>query len=112
MAQMPSPSAALQRRLDLDELLNTLMPSEGNVYFQPKENIRLSYPAIVYSRDDTDDRYADNILYSHTQRYQVTLMDSDPDSDILEKLKQLPMCKFVRHFTTAGLNHDIFNLYY
>ena len=45
-------------------------------------------------------------------RYQVTAIYKNPDSDLPHRLAMLPMCTHDRHFTADNLNHDIFNLYY
>lgn len=96
-------------RLELHALLKTF---SDNVYFQPPANLRMVYPAIVYERDDIDTSFAGNLPYRHTKRYQVTVIDRDPDSDIPDKIAQLPLCSFSSHFVTDGLNHDVFALYF
>jgi hypothetical protein len=98
-------------RLDLQALLGDLQ--EGvTVYFQPPPNVSMSYPAIVYNRDYRLVDYADNIAYSWATRYQITVIDADPDSLIPDKVAALPLTKYVRHYTTEGLNHDIYDLYF
>lgn len=72
----------------------------------------MKYPAIVYKRDTADTQFAGNIPYRNTLRYQVTVIDRDPDSDIPVKVAALPMCLFNRHFVANNLNHDVFNLYF
>lgn len=72
----------------------------------------MSYPAIVYNRDFQTVDYADNLPYSRTIRYQITVIDHDPDSLIPDKVAALPLTRYVRHFTTENLNHDIYDLYY
>lgn len=96
-------------RLELQDLLKTLT---DNVYFQPPESLKLSYPCIVYSRSDMDTKFADDIPYAHSKQYQLIVIDKDPDSSILGKVALLPMCTFDRHYTANNLNHDIFDLYY
>ena len=98
-------------RLDFQALLEGLQ--EGvSVYFQPPSNISMTFPAIVYNRDYLATEFADNIPYSNTVRYQVTVIDSDPDSLIPAKVAQLPLMKFVRHYTTENLNHDLYYVYF
>jgi hypothetical protein len=82
------------------------------VYFQPPPNDKIEYPCIVYSRDDSDVKHAGNNPYSFTWRYQVTLIDRDPDSPVLDKLAALPLCDFNRSFKANNLNHDVFTLYF
>lgn len=98
-------------RQSLHEILKDLLGS-GNVYFQPPSNVRMKYPAIVYSRDDIKTDFADNRPYKNMRRYQVTVIDKDPDSDIHEKLLDLPRCSYDRFFAAEDLNHDVYNLYY
>ena len=96
-------------RLGLQDLLETLV---NNVYFQPPESLKLSYPCIVYSRSDMDTKFADDIPYAHSKQYQLIVIDKDPDSSIPGKVALLPMCTFDRHYTANNLNHDIFDIYY
>lgn len=72
----------------------------------------MRYPCIVYERDSIDIRHADNLPAHLTKRYQVTVIDRDPDSEIPDKVALLPMCSFASHFVTDNLNHDVFNLYF
>lgn len=99
------------RRKDLDDLLQELLGS-ANVYFQPPGDVKMVYPAIVYERDNASAKHADNHPYSVTQRYQVTLIDPNPDSDVIPKLLGLPLSSFNRHYATSGLNHDVFSIYH
>jgi hypothetical protein len=72
----------------------------------------MEYPCIVYQRDAGNTKFADNSPYSYTQRYQVTLIDRDPDSSVLVKIADLPRCLYNRGFAVNGLNHDVFILYF
>jgi len=99
------------RRKQLNDLLKGLLGS-SNVYFQPPDNMTMQYPCIVYERDNASVKHADDMPYNHVQRYQVTLIDQNPDSEVFEKLKALPLCAFSRHFATSGLNHDVFVIYH
>jgi hypothetical protein len=98
-------------RTDLQAALELLLES-SNVYFQPPANAQMQYPAIVYKRDASDARFAGNELYRHTWRYQVTVIDRDPDSEIPDRVADLPLCLFSRHYTADNLNHDVFDLYF
>lgn len=101
----------MDRRLSLHNLLVDTLGS-SNVYFQPPESIKMQYPAIVYSRDYVDTNHANNRPYHQTDRYQIILIDQDPDSEIIQKLKALPMCEYDRHYAADNLNHDVFTIYY
>ena len=45
-------------------------------------------------------------------RYTVTVIDDDPDSDIQRIIDQFPLCEFDRFYTSDDLNHWVFDLYY
>lgn len=99
------------RRLDLQAVLVELLGSD-NVYFQPPANVTMKYPCIVYRRDNIHTNYADNESYLVTKRYQVTVIDQNPDSELPDKVSKLPACSFDRFFTADNLNHDIFSLFF
>lgn len=96
-------------RLQLSKILHTMTP---NVYFQPPESVKMKYDAIVYSRENDDSEFADNIPYKRTKRYQVTAIYKDPDSDLPDKIASLPLCTSSRFFTVDNLNHAVYNLYF
>ena len=98
-------------RLELQTVLKGLQ-EDLNVYFQPPANVQMAYPAIVYNRDYLHSSFADNLPYSRTNRYQVTVIDPDPDSPVPDLVAALPMVNYVRHFTANNLNHDIYYMYF
>lgn len=99
------------RRIDLHELLVAAIGSR-NVYFQPPEGFKMSYPCIVYRREKIDTQFAGNLPYRHTNRYSVTVIDKDPESPISGRIAAFPMCVHNREFTNDNLHHDVFTLYY
>lgn len=72
----------------------------------------MSYPAIVYKRDTVNSEFADDIPYRVSQRYQVTCIDRDPESDIPMMLAKLPRSLHSRTFAANNLNHDVFIIYF
>lgn len=93
-------------------LLEEILGSR-NVYFQPPENVVMQYPCIVYSRDGAFRIFADNTGYRRVPRWQVTVIDRDPDNPAVEKLGLMPLCSdVIRSFVTDGLHHDVFELYH
>lgn len=98
-------------RLELQTLLEEVLGSR-NVYFQPPSNIHMKYPAIVYSRGRIVNDYANDNVYRQSLSYELTVIDADPDSEIVTKISKLPMCRHDRHFKSDNLNHDVFTLYY
>jgi hypothetical protein len=109
---------AESRRKQLQHLLEDLLGGDTdptkklNVYFQPSDDAQMHYPCIVYARDITSRKSADNITYSWRQRYQVTYIDYNPDSDVIDALMEFPYSRSDRHFATSGLNHDVFVIYH
>lgn len=98
-------SQALQAKLE--ELLGS-----RNVYYNPPASVRMSYPAIVFSRSKNENRNANNAAYIQFYRYEVTVIDRDPDCEYISTVSRLPMCTFDRHFVSENLHHTTFTLYY
>ena len=82
------------------------------IYFQPPSNTKIIYPCIIYSRDSADTKFANNDVWHYTQRYQIMIIDSEPDTPLFDEISQLKMCLFERHYVADNLNHDVFNIYY
>lgn len=98
-------------RLDLQTQLEGILGSR-NVYYQPPESIKLSYPCIIYSLEDIYERHANNEDYLVNKSYQIKLIDYDPDSDYVDPILHLPKCSFDRSYPSDGLNHFIFTIFY
>lgn len=98
-----------RNRLELQAELEQLCP---HVYFQPPRSTLMEYPAIRYERENIFNRHADNLPYHLAHMYQITVIDWDPDSEIVEAVAKLPRCRFERHYTADDLNHDVFTIYY
>lgn len=99
----------MMTRLELHEMLCEVLGSR-NVYFQPPESVKMKYPAIVYSRSDISNTYADDTSYLTSKEYLITVIDKDPDSEIPDRISKLPLCRFDRHYTADNLNHDVFTI--
>ena len=95
---------------DLGDKFKTIVP---NVYFQPPETVKLSYPCIVYALSSIDHQYADNKTYIGKRRYEATLITKDPADDGVDKIvNTFELCKFDRFFTSNNLNHNVFVIYW
>lgn len=101
-----------QPRSDLQVLLQGILGSDKRVYFQPPPTIQMEYPCIVYKRDFALTYFCGNKPYKYSKRYQVIVIDREPDSDIPDKIAALPMCIFDRFYTADNLNHDVFKLFF
>lgn len=99
-------------RLKLHEELCEILGTT-NVYHQPPANVRLQYPCIKYSLDGSNIKRANNGVYAYADRYKVTVVDPNPDSEIYKKLLgKFPMCSFDRGYTADNLNHFVLTLFY
>ena len=98
-------------RVELDEMLANIV-GEDNLYFQPPENTRLRYPCLIYSLDDRDVEYADDMGYVMNKRYSLQYITKDPDDPVSDELALLPMCRFDRRFVADKLYHDNYSIYY
>jgi hypothetical protein len=97
------------RRLELDDIFRGLTP---NVYFQPPESTKMKFPAIRYKRTAFDTTYADNSPYLIEKAYEVTVIDKNPDSEIVDAISKLKYARHIRFFTNDNLNHDVFLIYF
>lgn len=105
-------------RLSLQTILEKILGTENEpedkkrVYFQPPPSVKMDYPCIVYQGQSGDTQFADNQPYVVTKRYQVTVIDRNPDSIFPGKVALLPTCVYDRDYTANNLNHFVFNLYF
>lgn len=107
----------MDRRLQLHTILCEILgcPETGEkcrAYFQPPSNTSMKYDCIRYSRAKIAPTFADNIPYQLRDRYQLTAIYKNPDSDLPRKIAALPLCSHERKYTSDNLHHDVFNLYY
>lgn len=83
-----------------------------NVYFQPPENIKIKYPAIIYSLTDINKRFANDDVYNMYKYYQVIIIDNNPDSELIDKIASIKESKYIRSYVANNLNHTIFEIYF
>ena len=99
-------------RLSLQNELEELLGSR-NVYFQPPASVHMDYPAIVYCRNNIENTFANNSVYKQNNSYSLTVIYTDPDSELPIKISRaFPSISFDRHYTADNLYHDVFTLYY
>lgn len=98
-------------RLNLQTELEAL-PVE-KVYFQPPESVKLQYDCIVYNLSTIESWKANNQSYYNEREYQLTLITKNPDNPLIDLLlNSFEKISFLRHFTSANLNHYVYRLYY
>lgn len=101
----------MRSRTDLQTELENILGSR-HVYYQPPENLKIEYPAIIYSVNDYMNINADNIKYNNQIQYQITVIDKKPDNDAIKRILEMPLSSFDRHYSYNNLNHDVITLYY
>lgn len=101
----------MNSRLELHEVLCSILGSR-NAYFQPPASIKMKYPAIVYKRDTIVNSQANNEVYKQANKYQLIVIDQNPDSEIVQKISKLSRIRYDRHYISDGLNHDVFTIFY
>lgn len=104
----------MDRRAELQQVLAALFVDiPGSVYYQPPKDSRIKYPCIVYKLDDMPAIHADNNPYGIGHRYQVTVIDRDPESPLRERVAALPTCRMrTAPYERDNLHHFVFSLYY
>lgn len=101
----------MDNRPNLQDLLEKLLGSQ-EVYFQPPESVKMSYPAIRYTLSDINNDFANNQVYQQKLKYEIIVIDRKPDGDTFLKVSRLPYCRFIRHYKADNLNHYVFEIYY
>lgn len=102
----------MDRRPELHQLLKSLFDGEPHVYHQRPPSKGMQYPCILYKLTGMPEKNADNLPYFTHREYQLTVIDTDPDSQLREKVAKLKWCRFVRTYVADNLNHFVFNLFY
>lgn len=95
------------------ELHNTLISTTGinNIYYNPPENIKMNYPCIRYKRVDVTSKKADDIKYIVHDRYELVIISSKNNDDIVNKLLSIKYMEYDRSMIINGLFHDYMTIY-
>lgn len=96
---------------NLRDLLKDLFNCD-HVYYQPPNNLTMLYPAIRFSINTIDSKYANNKRYAGFNCYDIVVISKETDEPVIQKILDLPYASFDRHYISDGLNHDIIKLYY
>ena len=96
---------------DLQEIFQNLFDG-GHVYYQPPDGLMMRYPAIRFKKSDIEVDYANNKMYTRKTRYEIIVIDTEPDNPVIEKLLNLQYCSYDRWYAADGLNHDVLTIYY
>ena len=99
------------RRADLHHILEATLGSK-NVYFEPPESFKLSYPCIVYNLEGHGEKMADNDQYNLMKRYAMTYITKKADDPMVDSLERIKYCSLSRAFVAANLHHYAFTIFY
>lgn len=96
---------------ELQELLTSLEGVKDAYIQAPTEGMQ--YPCVMIERGGLNDvKFADNEKFRILKRYDITVIDRIPDSDIPDLVENIPYTEFNRFFRANGLNHFVFQLYF
>ena len=103
------------RRERLQESLADLVEDtfgKVNIYYNPPENIRMTYPCFVINLDDINDIYASNEIWNSIVRYSVTFITRKVQEDIIPLMLSgfHDYVSFNRSFASDGLSHYVFTI--
>lgn len=100
----------MRTRKDLSNKLRSI-PGPKKVYYRSPSS-GMKYPCIIYDLEGDKTFFADNIKYINPKRWRITVIDENPDSEIPDKVNELPYCSFDRTYESGGMNHWVFILYF
>lgn len=95
-----------ERRLSIHAVLKSI---NNNCYYNPLENVKMVYPAIVYKEAEGDIHYANNNKYFTVEYYTITIISQNPveASEILDKVLELPYTEKRASYIQSNLHHKI-----
>ena len=97
-------------RTELQSLLESILGSR-NVYFNPPESLKISYPCFVYKFTGFSNNKADDANYKTRKRYQITLIHKNPDNTLVDTLEELQYCRYENSFVIDNLYHYVYTIY-
>lgn len=84
---------------------------EVTVYYQPPEEIKLDYPAILFEKTGGEYSFANNKVNSKAAKFKVTVIYKDPNFEYEESMSHIRYCSPDTSFRTEGLYHDVYTVY-
>lgn len=104
------------RRLLLDAELRKVQEDTlgyQHTYFEPTEQVRMQYDAVVYNRTDMNVRRADDKSYMVRNAYQVMVISRDPETKVPEAIQwHFARCTPGKSFVRDNLYHFPFTIFY
>lgn len=100
------------KRVDIQEKFKFLLGS-NNVYYQPPANLKMKYPAIVYSLDGLDVKHFDNTRLINKNCFSVTHIYRNESENLVETmLKNFEYISFDNRSIVDGIYNDHFTIYW
>ena len=81
------------------------------VYFQPPENLKIGYPAVVFHLSKIEIDHASDMPYKGAKEYSVTLITKDPEPDVIDEILKIPYSSLDTTYISDGMNHFVFTVY-
>lgn len=94
-------------RLKVQTMLKSIV---NNVYFQPPESVKISYPCVIYDLANIRSDYANNSVYNIHDGYTITYITKSADDQNIEKFALISGIRHDRSYTSDGLYHHVFTL--
>lgn len=99
----------MDSRLTLQYKLEELLESK-EVYYQPPESIKITYPAIIYSHDGIFSTSSNDKKYVRRDKYLITVVSKLPDHPVVNKILDLPYTSYVREYRSNNLYHVVLSI--
>lgn len=95
------------------DLLHSLrqVVKHDRVYFQPPENLKIEYPAVVFHLSKMEIDRASDVPYKGAKEYSVTLITKDPEPDVIDEILKIPYSSLDTTYISDGMNHFVFTVY-
>ena len=77
-----------------------------------EQNNQAPIQAGIYSKAKPDTKHANDKVYMKTNCYEIIVISKRPDDPVINKLENLQMCEWERHYVSDNLHHDVLTLYY
>lgn len=95
------------------DILGSRDEEDTRAYYNSPDKKDMNYPCIRYSLSGIDRKHANNAAYKNLNKYNVTLIDFDPESEIHEKiLAKFQYCSFDTNYKADNLQHFVYTIYY
>lgn len=95
---------------DLLHLLQKAV-NHNRVYFQPPENLKIGYPAVIFHLSKVKLDHADDVPYKGAREYSVTLITKEPEPEVLDEILTIPYTTLDTTYIVDGMNHFVFTTY-